>query len=124
MKIIAVLIASFLLVSAPAFAQHKHGSKGPNGGQMEDVAGVHAEMLASGNTITFNVFDEDNKPIKTAGFSGSVLVVSGGERETIQLVVSGEALKAETKKPVAKGSSVTLLIKTDKNKTGQAKFSQ
>ncbi len=124
MRIIVALIASFFLVAAPAFAQHKHGSKGPNGGQMEDVAGVHAEMLASGNTITFNIFDEDNKPIKIAGFSGSVLVVSGGERETVQLVVSGEALKAETKKPVAKGSSVTLLFKTDKNKTGQAKFSQ
>lgn len=123
MKLVAGLLALSLL-SVPAFAQHKHGAKGPNGGQMEDVAGVHAEMVASGSTITFNVFDEDNKPIKTSGYSGSALVVTGGERETVQLSAAGEALKGEVKRPLAKGSSVTLLLKTDKNKTGQAKFSQ
>ncbi|MFZ5734399.1 MAG: hypothetical protein ACOY4O_16805 [Pseudomonadota bacterium] len=123
MKLVAGLLALSLL-AVPAFAQHKHGAKGPNGGPMEDVAGVHAELVTSGTSITFNVFDEDNKPIKTAGYSGSALVVTGAERETVQLAASGEALKGEAKKALAKGSSVTLLIKTDKNKTGQAKFSQ
>ena len=123
MKLVAGLLALSLL-AVPASAQHKHGAKGPNGGQMEDVAGVHAELVTSGSTITFNVFDEGNKPIQTSGYSGSALVVSGSERETVQLTAAGQALKGEVKKPLAKGSSVTLLLKTDKNKTGQAKFSQ
>ncbi len=123
MRFVVALVA-FFLISAAAFAQHKHGAKGPNGGPMEDVAGVHAEMVSAGNSITFNVFDEGNKPIKTVGFSGSALVTTGGERETVQLTTIGEALKGDVKKPMAKCSSVTLLIKTDKNKSGQARFSK
>ena len=120
-----VLILTILLLPLTAMAQHKHGAKGPNGGQMDDIAGAHAELIASGTIITFNVLDEDGKPIKTAGYSGSVLVISGPDRETIPLAPSGDsALKAEAKKPVGKGSSITLLLKTDEGKTGQARFTQ
>jgi hypothetical protein len=58
MKYVLALIAAIAL-AAPAAAQHSHGAqKGPNGGPMEDVAGVHAELVAGGNTITLNIFDE------------------------------------------------------------------
>jgi hypothetical protein len=117
-----VAVAAVCLGSA-AEAQHKHGSKGPNGGAMEDVAGVHAELVTSGNAITFNILDEDSKPIKASGYTGSILVVGGSERETIQLAPSGDsALKGEAKKPTAKGASITLMLKTDKGKSGQARF--
>ena len=124
MRFIAVFLAA-VLASSAAVAQHKHGSKGPNGGVMEDVAGVHAELVTSGSTVTFNVLDEDSKPIKATGYSGSVLIVSGSERETVQLAQAGDsALKGEAKKPIAKGSSITLMLKTDKGKSGQARFTQ
>jgi hypothetical protein len=61
MTYVLALLAT-LALSGPAAAQHVHGAKGPNGGQMEDVAGVHAELMTAGNTITINVFDEGNKP--------------------------------------------------------------
>jgi hypothetical protein len=64
MQYVLALVAT-LALSGPAAAQHAHGAKGPNGGQLEDVAGVHAELLTSGNTITINVFDEGNKPVAT-----------------------------------------------------------
>ena len=91
-----LLVASALLLATPAMAQHAH-EKGPNGGQMEDVAGVEVEMVASGKTLTFNVFDEAKKPVSTNGFSGSVMLTSGSDRETIPLVAAGNALKAEAK---------------------------
>ena len=57
MKCALALIAA-LALAGPAAAQHSHGAqKGPNGGQMDDVAGVHAELVTSGNAITINVFD-------------------------------------------------------------------
>jgi nitrogen fixation protein FixH len=90
---------------------------------MEDVAGVHAEILVSGNAVTFNILDEGNKPVPTSGFTGSILVVSGSERETVTLSpVGASAMKAETKKPVVPGSSITLILKTQAGTTGQAKF--
>ena len=122
MKYALVLVAT-LAFAGQAAAQHAHGAqKGPNGGQLEDVAGVHAELVTAGNTITINVFDESNKPLATKGFSGAVLVVRGSERETVTLAPSGEsALKGDAKKP-ATGAAITVTLKTAAGKSGQAKF--
>lgn len=112
-----------LASSAAAMAQHNHGSKGPNGGPMEDVAGVHAELMTTGKTITINVIDEGNKPVKTSGYSGSILLVNGSNRETIKLEPAGDAsLKGESKGEIALAAQVTLMLKTDAGKSGQARF--
>lgn len=116
-----LLIATALLLTAPAMAQHVH-EKGPNGGQMEDVAGVEVEMVASGKTLTFNVFDEAKKPIQTNGYTGSVLLTSGSTRETVQLSASGNSLKGEAKADIPKGTSVSITLKTAAGKSGQARF--
>ena len=50
----ALLLIATLLFAAPVFAEEYE--KGPNGGQMLDVAGVDAEFLTAGNTVTINVF--------------------------------------------------------------------
>jgi hypothetical protein len=121
MKYVLALIATITL-SGPAAAQHAHSARGPNGGQMEDVAGVHAELMTAGNTITVNVFDEGNKPIDTKGFAASALVSRGAERETVALVPAGEAtLTGEAKKPVT-GAAITVTLKTAAGKSGQARF--
>jgi hypothetical protein len=122
MKYVVALITA-LTFTTPALSQHSHGSKGPNGGMMEDVAGVHAELLTSGNTLTINILDENNKPISVKGYTASALVVNGADRETIKLVESGEsALKGETKKAVAPNTQITLMIKTGAGKSGQARY--
>jgi hypothetical protein len=120
--VLAMIAACALALAWPADAQHAHGSKGPNGGQMEDVAGVHAELMTAGSTITINVFDEDNKPVATKGFTASALVVRGSDRETLSLAPSGDnALKGEAKKAVA-GAAITVTLRTAAGKTGQARF--
>jgi hypothetical protein len=123
MKKILIAVALTLWASL-AVAQHSHGSmKGPNGGPMQDVVGVHAELVISGNVITINVLDESNKPTSAKGFSGSVLIVSGGARETVQLAVAGDnSLKGEAKAAPAAGAQVTLVLKNAAGKSGQAKF--
>lgn len=116
-----VLTAALVLtgVGVPAFAE-----KGYNGGQMEDVAGVDAELLVSGNTLTFNIFaDNENKPLATKGYTGAVLIVNGTNRETVTLAPSGESsLKGDAKNPIAAGAAITLTLKTAAGKTGQARF--
>jgi hypothetical protein len=122
-KYFLALIVAFAF-AMPAVAQHAHGTqKGPNGGQMEDVAGVHAELLISGNRITINVFDEANKPVPTKGFTASALIVLGSDRETLTLAASGEnALTGEAKKAIAKGATVSITLKTAAGRSGQARF--
>lgn len=122
MKYVFALIAA-LVFSAPAAAQHAHGQKGPNGGQMEDVAGVHAELLVSGNGLTINIFDEANRAVSTKGYTASALVVLGADRETLALAPSGEnALKGDAKKPLVKGATISVTLKTAAGRTGQVRF--
>lgn len=116
-----LLVAWAMLFAVPAIAQHAH-EKGPNGGPMEDVAGVEVEMVAKGRTVTFNVFDEAKKPVSTTGFSGTALLTAGSDRETLPLVAEGNALKGDAKLDVAPGSAVTITLKTADGKSGQAKF--
>ena len=119
-----MLAVACLLWAGAAVAQHSHGNmKGPNGGKMQDVAGVHAELVVAGSGVTINIFDESNKPVSTKGYTGSALVVSGGTRETVQLAPAGDyALKGEAKAAIPASAVVTLVIKTAAGKSGQVKF--
>lgn len=123
MRYTLALIAA-LFLSAPAAAQqHKHGSKGPNGGLMEDVAGVHAELVASSKTLTIYIFDDAVKPLSTEGFAASALISASSNQETVMLSSSGQnAFKGEAKNPIPKGAAITLMLKTPQGRTGQARF--
>lgn len=124
MKYVVAFLAA-LAFASPAMAQHAHGSKGPNGGAMEDVAGVHAELIADGASVKFNILDEDNKPVATKQFTGTVLIVSGSDRETVTLAPAGDsALQGQAKKAVPAKAAITLMLKTDKGKSGQARFTR
>jgi hypothetical protein len=120
-----ILALGFVLsLAAAAVAQHKHTSqKGPNGGPIEDVAGIHLEFVSSGTTLTFYVLDESNKPTSAKGITASALVVAGADRETVTLTVEGEnMLKGELKKPIAANATISVTLKTPAGKSGQARF--
>ena len=123
MKYALALVFAFALTSS-AVAQHAHGAqKGPNGGVMEDVAGVHAELVTSGTTVTIIIFDEAVKPVATKGFTASALVVRGPERELVSLAPAAEnELKGDAKKSVGTGAVITVTLKTAAGKSGQVKF--
>src|ERR1700688_3531087 len=99
MKFPLLLIAA-LGFAAPAFAEEYE--KGPNGGLMLDVAGIDAELMTAGNTVTINVFEAFSpKAVSTKGYTAAVLIVSGANREPVTLTQSGEnSLKGEAKKPI------------------------
>lgn len=120
-----LLALGFVLsLAVTAVAQHNHAAqKGPNGGPVEDVAGVHLEFVSSGNTLTFYVLDESNKPTSAKGIVASALVVAGADRETVTLTVEGEnALKGELKKPIPANATISVTLKTPAGKSGQARF--
>jgi hypothetical protein len=121
MRLVLAILAA-LSMASPAFAEEYE--KGPNGGLMLDVAGIDAELLTSGNTITINVFEAYNpKPVSTKGYVAAVLIVSGSSRETLPLAPQGDnSLKGDAKSPIAPGATITLTIKNAEGKSGQVKF--
>ena len=59
--ILAAIAAAAL--STGALAQsHAHGDQGPHGGKMQDVVGVHAELLTAERTLTVHLYDESPLP--------------------------------------------------------------
>jgi hypothetical protein len=118
--VLAVLAA--LSMASPAFAEEYE--KGPNGGLMLDVAGIDAELLTSGNTVTINIFEAFKaKPVSTKGYTAAVLIAGGAGRETVTLAPQGEnSLKGDAKNPIAASATITLTIKTADGKSGQVKF--
>ena len=119
----ALAFLSALIIGTAALAEtHSHGEKGPKGGPMEDVAGLHAELLMSGNTITLYIYDEAVKPVSTKGFSASALITRGKDRETLKLeAADGNTLRGDAKSAV-KGSTIAVTLRTAAGKSGQARF--
>ena len=124
MKKFLLTAAMLLALASSALAQgHRHAEKGPNGGKMEDVAGVHAELVVAERTLTIHVYDEAGKPVPTTGYTGSVLVGTGQTRQVVQLAPgAGNTLAGTATAVVPKGAQMTLQIKTAAGKSGQAKF--
>lgn len=117
----ALLVCLALTFAGSASAQHVH-QKGPNGGPLEDVAGVHLELITSGRNITINVFDDAVKPMTSKGFTATALLTSGSDKEPLTLVESGNSLKAEAKKDIAPDATISVTVKTPAGKSGQVKF--
>ncbi len=78
-----VLTLSLFLITAAASA---HGpGRGPNGGQMQDLAGAHVELVAQGSEIAVYLFDAENKPMPAQGAAASATVLAQGKQETVTL---------------------------------------
>ena len=78
--ILAAIAAAALSTGAFAQQGHSHGDQGPHGGKMQDVVGIHAELLTSERTLTVHHYDEAGKPVPATGYTASALVGSGQSR--------------------------------------------
>ncbi|WGS18375.1 MULTISPECIES: hypothetical protein [unclassified Bradyrhizobium] len=119
-----LLVVMALVMAVPALAEEYE--KGPHGGLTLDVAGIDAELLTSGTTVTINVFKAFSPtPISTKGYVAAVLITGATGRETVTLVPSGEnSLKGDARNAIAPNTTITLTIKTADGKSGQVKFKQ
>ncbi len=120
----ASLALGSAILAPAAFAQgHGHGDRGPNGGAMQDVVGIHAELVMAERTLTFHLFDEANRPVPAAGYSGSVLVGAGGARQVVQLApAAGNTLVGTAAAAPARGTAMTLQLRNPEGRSGQARF--
>ena len=126
MKKFALTAAVLLALAPAAHAQghsHNHGDTGPHGGPMQDVVGVHAELLTAERTLTVHLYDEAGKPVPATGYSGSALVGSGQARQVVQLAPANDnTLSGTAQAALARGAPVTVQLKAPGGKTGQARF--
>lgn len=113
-----------LAISTPVVAQHAHGSqKGPNGGLMVDVAGVHAELVASDTAIIVRFLDGGNRVLPTEGFTASALISKGADREMVTLSSSGQnTLIGKAQQTIPEGATISVTLTTAAGVSGQVRF--
>jgi hypothetical protein len=89
------LIAAILL-GLPSLALAHGPSRGPNGGQMQDIGSYHGELVAQDGRLTFFLFDTNDRPLSAAGATATAIVLAGGRQQTLTFAprVDGAALVA------------------------------
>lgn len=77
------VVLSLCMIVATAYA---HGpARGPNGGQVQDLAGGHVELVAQAGEIAVYLFDAENKPMSAQGVVATATVLSQGKQEMVML---------------------------------------
>ncbi|WP_426960375.1 hypothetical protein [Muricoccus radiodurans] len=126
MRRLFLAAAASLAMSAGAWAQsppHGHGDRGPHGGTMQDMVGIHAELILSERTITVHLYEEGNTAVPAAGYTGSALIGSGQSRQVVQLTPgSDNTLVGTAQAALPRGTQVTLQLRNPTGRSGQARF--
>lgn len=84
MVIRSLVLASGICLLAITASAHGPG-RGPNGGQMQDVAGAHVELVADGGGIAVYLFDVGNQPMPAKGAAATATVLAQDRQETVTL---------------------------------------
>jgi hypothetical protein len=72
------------LASGPAARAHMPGgSRGPNGGQVQDLGPYHGELIAADGELVLFLFDHRDQPVDARRASGSAVVLSEGRQVTV-----------------------------------------
>ena len=94
--IVRRLLFAFCLLLIPTLASAHGSARGPNGGQMQDLAGGHVELVAKGPELALYLFDAQNKPLPAKGATATATVLAGGQQQTVALVAAeGNALRGD-----------------------------
>ena len=120
--IIRSLLLAFCLVVISGIASGHGPTRGPNGGQMQDLAGSHVELVAKGSELFLYLFDAQNKPVPAKGAAATATVLATGRPETVTLVAGDDnAMRGDGRFTAAPGMKVivSLTLPGQKAQSGQ-----
>lgn len=105
----AAAIATALMFASVTGAAAHDEDKGPNGGQVADVAGHHIEFVPSPKELTFYLTDESGKDIASAGTKAKAVVQDAGKTTPLELSAeSPNKLTAKLADPLTPGAKVVV----------------
>lgn len=84
--IVRRLLFACCLIAISGLASAHGPARGPSGGQMQDLAGSHVELVAKDSELVLYLFDAENKPILAKGAAATATVLAMGRTETVTLV--------------------------------------
>lgn len=116
----ALMSVALLLMATPAFG---HDVKGPHGGRIADVGGLHAELVAKGNVVDVYLTDSADKPVSAAGYKAVAVIAARGKSLRIELEPAGDnRLTGKAADPITGIPRGAVRLTGPDGKTSQAKF--
>lgn len=113
MKIQKIAIALSLLVSTAGFAAgegHSHGNAKPmHGGVVAEVKDIEYEFVAKADVLQLYVRDH-GKPVNVSKATAKVTILSGSEKQEVELKPVGEKLEATGKFKALAGAKVVAQV--------------
>ena len=91
-------LITLAILALPSAALAHGPSRGPNGGQMQDIGSYHGELLTEDGQLTFFLYDANDRPLSANGPTATAIVLAGGRQQTL-----GFAARADGKALVARG---------------------
>lgn len=116
MKLISTTLALMLMTSGTAFAadKHAHGheDKPLHGGLITEIKDVDYELVAKPDVLQLYVRDH-GKPVDVSKATAKITLLSGSDKQEIDLKPSGDKLEAKGSFKVAPGTKCWRRPKTE-----------
>lgn len=120
-KSFASLLCATALLSSPAFAAGEHDHKPLHGGLVTEVKEVQYELVAQADSLQIYVLDH-GKPVKLDGASARVTLLSGSDKQEVELKAVGDKLEAKGSFKVAAGTKVLAAVSLPGKATASPRF--
>lgn len=123
LKSTAAIILALALCFSSQTAAHEAG-KGHNGGLRVDAGKYHTELLVDGSTsVSVFLSDEDDKPIPSAGFKATAILIIDGKSQRIELKpAEASKMVGTAQAPVKPGVKGVVQLTAPDGSTAQGKF--
>ena len=113
MKLISTTLALMLMISGTAFAadKHAHGheDKPLHGGLITEIKDVDYELVAKPDVLQLYVRDH-GKPVDVSKATAKITLLSGGDKQEVELKPSADRLEAKGSFKVTPGTKVVAQV--------------
>ncbi|MBR0682905.1 hypothetical protein GXW74_20605 [Roseomonas eburnea] len=117
------LLAAAALLPALTHGARAHTTRGPNGGQLIDLAGGHGELVAEGNELRLFLSDNADRPRSVEGATGQAVVLAGGRQATVTLAPAGaNVMRGQGDFTAATGMRVVVTVTLPGQRPAQGRF--
>ena len=82
MNLKSLFLAAGLVTASPVLA---HEATGPHGGRIVEAGEYHVELVVGPAEVAVFLTDNSEKPVTTAGFKGTAILIAEGKAQRIAL---------------------------------------
>ncbi|MFY9510889.1 MAG: hypothetical protein WAQ05_07950 [Rubrivivax sp.] len=107
-KFKTLLAAAALAASAAAFASGGHDAK--HGGVVAETKAFDAELVAKPGSVQLHLRDHGGKPMAVTQISATLTLLSGAEKQEVELKPAGDRLEATGSFKVGAGTKAVAVV--------------